>query len=134
MPITEQDLEFPEAWRPKVGEYLIGKVVSLDEREGGYGSYPIVTVQRGNGMRLAFHAFHTVARGELARLRPKIGDEIGIKYHGKDAERGYERYTMRIDRPGAEADVDWDRHAAETANELAGATTTSSAIDETPPF
>jgi hypothetical protein len=130
MPITEQDLEFPEAWRPKQGDFLIGKVVSLDERDGEYGSYPIVTVQRPDGERLAFHAFHTVARGELARLRPKTGDEIGIKYHGKDAERGYERYTMRIDRPGAEPD--WDRHAAETEGELAGATV--SAIDEQPPF
>jgi hypothetical protein len=131
VPITEQDLEFPEAWRPKVGDYLIGKVVSLDERDGEYGSYPIVTVSRADGTRLAFHAFHTVARGELARLRPKIGDEIGIKYHGKDAERGYERYTMRVDRPGAEPD--WDRHAAETQSELAAAGTGSS-IDETPPF
>ena len=130
MPITEQDLEFPEAWRPKQGEFLIGKVVSLDDRDGEYGSYPIVTVETKDGRRLAFHAFHTVARGELARLRPKIGDDLGVKYHGKDAERGYERYTMRVDRPGAEPD--WDRHAAETANELAVAA--SSAIDETPPW
>ena len=99
MPISEKDLEFPEAWRPKIGDCLIGTVVSTDERDGEYGTYPIVTVETEGGKRLAFHAFHTVARGELARLRPKVGDEIGIKYHGKDAERGYERYTMRIDRP-----------------------------------
>jgi hypothetical protein len=128
VPITEQDLEFPEAWRPKAGEYLIGTVTSLDERDGEYGSYPIVTVVTDDGKRLAFHAFHTVARGELARLRPKVGDEIGIKYHGRDAERGYERYTMRVDRPGAE--VDWDRHAAETEGELASA----APIDPVAPF
>ena len=126
MPISEKDLEFPEAWRPKVGDCLIGTVVSTDERDGEYGTYPIVTVETRDGKRLAVHAFHTVARGELARLRPKVGDEIGIKYHGKDAERGYERYTMRVDRPGAEPD--WDRIEADAGSELA------SAADETPPF
>jgi hypothetical protein len=126
MPINEKDLDFPEAWRPKVGDFLIGKVTGVDERDGEYGTYPIVTVETEDGKRLAFHAFHTVARGELARLRPKAGDEIGIKYHGKDAERGYERYTMRVDRPGAE--VDWDKHAAETESVLTGA------VDEQPPF
>ena len=128
MPINEKDLDFPEAWRPKPGEYLIGKVTGIDERDGSYGTYPIVTVETEDGKRLAFHAYHTVARGELARLRPKTGDDIGIKYHGKDAERGYERYTMRVDRPGAEPD--WDKLGAEAESELS----TAGAVDETAPF
>jgi hypothetical protein len=108
----EERLENPaEAWRPDPGEKLIGTVVDLDERESTYDEqpYPIVTVLTSDGNEHAFHGFHTVPRRELARLRPRLGERIGIVYHGRHP-RGYEHYTIKLERdPTA---PDWERIAA----------------------
>ena len=104
---------FAEAWKPEPGDKLIGTVVDLDERDSAYGDepYPIVTVQDDDGNELAFHAFHTVARNELAKQRPAIGDRIGIAYHGKKNGKNYESYRVIVDRPDSEPKtIDWDKH------------------------
>jgi len=108
---------FAEAWKPKPGDKLIGVVVDLDERASDYddGSpYPIVTVENDDGQELAFHAFHTVARNELGKQRPQIGDRIGIAYHGKPEGKSYESYRVIVEHaePQAKA-IDWDRHVAD---------------------
>ena len=91
---------FAEAWKPEPGDKLIGTVVDLDERDSAYGDepYPIVTVETDDGNELAFHAFHTVARNELAKQRPAIGDRIGIAYHGKQDGKNYESYRVIVER------------------------------------
>jgi hypothetical protein len=38
--------------------------------------------------------YHTVLKNELGKLRPTVGDQIGIAYHGKDEAKGYERYPL----------------------------------------
>jgi hypothetical protein len=94
---------FPEGWRPNAGDKLIGVVIGLESRSGEYGEYPIVSVRTDDGHDLAFHAFHTVARGELEKLPPKLGDRIGIAYHGPHPVKGYERYRIVIVRGAGEA-------------------------------
>ena len=65
---------------------------------------PIVTVRTDDGHDYAFHAFHTVAKGELAKVQPRVGDWIGIAYHGPHPTKGYERYRIVIARyTGGEA-------------------------------
>lgn len=81
VPITEQDLEFPQAWRPKQGEYLIGKVVSLDERDGEYGSYPIVTVQRLNGDPEGFPQTRANTAGDSASRAIERPANTRVKIH-----------------------------------------------------
>ena len=103
------DAEFAPAWRPSPGDKLVGTVTELSERDGAYGAYPIVTVRQADGKELAVHAFHEVLQSELARIAPKHGDEIGIKYQGKDSERGYHRYTVR--RAGDDAALSWSKYA-----------------------
>lgn len=116
--INPEDLEFAEAWRPKPGEHLIGTVTGVDERDGDYGAYPVITVRTETG-ELAWHAFHTVARNELAKLRPEVGDEIGVRYGGKDAEKGYARYRVKVRKSNASsAGVDWDAMTADAEAEL----------------
>lgn len=121
----EERLENPaEAWRPDPGEKLIGTIVDLDERESAFDEqpYPIVTVLTSQGNEHAFHGFHTVPRRELARLRPRVGERIGVAYHGRHS-RGYEHYTIRLDRdPTA---PDWERIGA-----AAGETTDEDTVDE----
>ncbi|MGH3032118.1 MAG: hypothetical protein ACRDNE_15410 [Gaiellaceae bacterium] len=105
------DTDYAEAWRPEPGEKLIGEVVSLVEREGAYGAYPVVTIRRDDGTEAALHAFQTVAAEQLARARPKVGDRLGIKYIGErqGGERRYHDWRVVVDRD--EAAVDWSRYA-----------------------
>lgn len=125
---------FAEAWKPKPGDKLIGVVVDLDERTSDYDDgapYPIVTVETDDGQELAFHAFHTVARNELGKQRPQLGDRIGIAYHGKPEGKSYESYRVIVEHAEPQAKtLDWDKHVvdddtidgASTAGEPEGAT------------
>jgi hypothetical protein len=108
IPLDRLD-SFPEAWKPDPGEKLVGKIIGLDTRETEYGEYPIVTVLTADGRELAFHAFHTVARNELAKLEPDIGEQIGIAYHGRAEGGNYERYRiLMLDRDVAQSKrPDW---------------------------
>ena len=108
----------------RVGDKLIGTVVDLDERDSAYGDepYPIVTVETDDGNELAFHAFHTVARNELAKQRPVVGERIGIAYHGKKDGKNYESYRVIVERTESEPKaIDWDKHVqvdAETEQDV----------------
>jgi hypothetical protein len=112
---------FPEPWKPAPGDKLIGTVVEVGERASDFGgSYPIVTVLADDGREVTFHAFHTVAKAELARQRPAVGDRLAVKYFGRDEERGYERYRVLVEKAVATpATPDWDKMAAEAAEEAA---------------
>ena len=108
------DRDFAPAWRPESGDKLIGVVTDLSSRTGEYGSYPIVTVRDDDGNEWAVHAFHEVLANEFARIAPKVGDRIGIKYAGKHPERGYHRY--RVQRDG-DAAFDWSQFAGDEREE-----------------
>jgi hypothetical protein len=97
---------FPEGWRPSPGDKLIGIVIGLQTRAGDYGDYPIVIVRTDEGEDFAFHAFHTVARGELEKLQLREGDRIGIAYHGPHPQRRYERYRIVLVRRSGEPGSD----------------------------
>jgi hypothetical protein len=59
-----------------------------------------VTIRSDDG-EFAVHCFHEVLANELARIAPKVGDRIGIKYSGKDRDGGYHRYRARGEGAGA---------------------------------
>ena len=103
------DADYAEAWKPAPGQSIVGVVVDVTEREGAYGRYPIVTLRTEAGDERALHAFHEVLADELAKLAPKPGDEIGVKFLGKHPERKYYRYRAR--RSGATAEVAWSKYA-----------------------
>ncbi len=120
--ITERLDSFAEAWRPEPGDKLVGLIVDLDERVSQYSDdpYPVVTVQTDDGEELAFHAFRTVARNELAKLRPAVGDRIGVAYHGKKDGRNWESYKIIVERADPEPRAfDWDKHVTDDAAEPA---------------
>lgn len=95
-----------ETWKPAPGDVLIGEVVDLDEIEVEHGSYPVITVLR-DGKRFAWHAKPSVARFELARVAPEVGDMIGIRYDGQPAGRSYHLFRVVLDRPPR---IDWARY------------------------
>lgn len=86
-----------DAWRPEPGEDLEGVVRRYNMRKMDDGNdYPVVTVERPDGEKFAFHAFHSVARGQLEEDLPRVGDEIGIRYLGKVDGEQYEYHNYRI--------------------------------------
>lgn len=119
------DINNAPGWMPVDGETVIGQVVSVDRMRSSYGGqeyYPIITIRvEGNanakvngepgtvtrGDLLAIHGFHYVLRSELATLRPKVGERLGVKYVGqqpsKDGKRTVTIYVVKVD--GREADV-----------------------------
>ena len=106
------DRELAPAWRPEPGNKLVRTVTDASERERYDGdAYPIVTVRTDNG-EFAVHAFHTVLQNELARIRPTIGDAIGIRYEGQKATaNGRSKYhSYRVRSTGASAGVNWARY------------------------
>jgi hypothetical protein len=107
---------YAPAWRPAAGDTLVGTVVALGERQGEFEPYPIITVETDGGQQFAFHAFHTVAKSELAAQKPRIGERVGVKYIGQIASQGgrgkYHGYRIIVDRPMT---LDWSTYGDEDA-------------------
>jgi hypothetical protein len=113
------DREYAASWRPEAGEKVRGKLVDLSSRERdeafGGGRYAILTLELAEPARakdewvddfVAIHCIHEVLERELARIRPKLGDELGIRYEGKHPDRNYHRY--RVHRYGDDGSgFDW---------------------------
>lgn len=92
----------PIPWKPEPGDRLVGEIIEMTERTSDFGvTYPWLTIE-ADGDEYSFHAFHTVASGEIRRLRPSVGDHIGIKYLGKPAGKDYEGYRIVLDRASSE--------------------------------
>jgi hypothetical protein len=119
------DAEFAPAWRPEAGEKLVGQIVVISERTGGFGRYPIVTLRQDDGSDLAIHAFHSVLSSRLAEVQPKPGERLGVKYEGKveGAKQPYHSYKVAIDRP--EHPVDWSAYSGDDLPEETTATPVS---------
>lgn len=107
-----------EGWKPSVGDEIIGTVADVSERETEFGVYPLVTIEATDGRLVDVHCFHTVLKKELGRIKPKAGDEIGIKYLGKPEGRSYESYKVVLERTGPAPAIDWDRHHQAASDEI----------------
>ena len=84
-----------EAWKPKPGDKLVGTVLEVSTRQSEFsGEYPLVTIETGDGREVEWHAFHSVAKSQLARVDPRPGDELGVKFLGlKKPESGNSEYN-----------------------------------------
>jgi hypothetical protein len=91
-----------EAWKPEPGDKLVGIVTNIEIVDSKFGGkYPVVEVSTDDTVRV-FHAFHTVAKNQLRRAKPQVGEPIAIKFLG-DHVNGYKDYRIRVERPGAVA-------------------------------
>lgn len=69
------EVENAEAWMAEEGDKLVGRVVRIDSRDGGFGEYPILTIEVEAGTvggkaievpaTLSWHVMATVAKQEL---------------------------------------------------------------------
>jgi hypothetical protein len=96
---------WPEAWRPKPGEVLIGVIESYDIGHTPYGPVrTVIATEEKTGEKVSLWLSSTVLLEQFKRHQPKPGERFGLKYLGKDAEKGYHRYRLIIDRPAVVED------------------------------
>lgn len=103
------------AWKPEEGDSLTGRVIDIEQVENEYGVYPALTVLTDDGQEKTWHAFTTVARSEVAKRRPKVGDSIGVKYLGQPTGKSYKLWRVVVEHvdPEPRKDIDWDGIAAQ---------------------
>lgn len=96
------DKDYAEGWRPKEGDSIVGVVTDIDTGYSEYNllTYPIVTVERGDGSQVALHCFHDVLRKRILQLEPTLGETLGVLYKGKkpskDGRREIAVYTVKV--------------------------------------
>jgi hypothetical protein len=91
---------YPPAWRPKPGDVLVGFIEAYDIGHTPYGEVRTVMVAtEETGERVSLWLSSTVLLDQFQRQQPRPGERIGLKYLGKDPEKGYHRYRLIVDRP-----------------------------------
>lgn len=94
------------AWKPEVGDVLVGELVAYRQGQGAYGPAWVAHVrEEGSGELRACWLFHAVLLDEFRRLRPKPGERVGLRRleDGGKAGSRYRRFALVVDRPvGAE--------------------------------
>lgn len=77
--------EFAPAWRPDQDDAptLEGEFTDIAEGYTEYGPYPIVTIKTDAEQMYAWHAMTNIAKGQLTKATPKIGERLRITYGGK---------------------------------------------------
>jgi hypothetical protein len=97
--------EAPLAWKPVPGEVLVGTVAAYDTYVGKYGESKVCILRdQAEDTLISVYLSPTVLFNEFKKIRPKIGEKVGIRYLGKaEGDDGYHRYKVVVDR---ELDVD----------------------------
>lgn len=105
------DAEYAPGWRPEPGDTIQGIIDDMSERDGGYGTYPILTVRRITGAegsetltsdRVAIHCMGAALAGWVAEKGLKRGDRIALRYNGKkptkDGKNTFHDYSKTLQR------------------------------------
>jgi hypothetical protein len=92
--------ESPPAWKPVPGEVLVGTVEAYDTFVGKYSESKVCILRdQAEDSLISVYLSPTVLYNEFKKMRPKIGERVGIRYLGKaDGDEGYHRYKVVIDR------------------------------------
>jgi hypothetical protein len=93
---------WPEAWRPEPGDILVGIIDGYDVGHTAYGPVRTVLLTQDTGGRVSVWLSSTVLLNLFEQHKPKPGERIGLKYLGKDENKGYHRYRLVVDRPGTD--------------------------------
>lgn len=98
------EAEPPTVWKPDPGGLLLGPILDIDGRTTAHSKRPndcpVLTVRNEEDETVyEWWAFHDVAKRELAKLKPRTGERIAVRYLGRH-EAGYYMYKIRMDRQG----------------------------------
>jgi hypothetical protein len=59
----------------------------------------VVVTREENNQKVTLWLTSTVLLNLFQRHKPRPGERIGLKYLGKDQDKGYHRYHLVVDRP-----------------------------------
>jgi len=122
----DTEVENAEAWVAEPEDKITGKIVKIDHRDGGYGEYPILTIEVDEGTvggkpikvpaLRSIHCMATVIMGEVGWNRDRgawgedrtafVGGTVGMKYLGKKQGRTneYDAWRVIIEPPASVGD------------------------------
>lgn len=109
----------PQAWMPdKPGDDMLAVVTAIKPGvRTAFGRVPVLELQDPVGAPWSLWLLHTVLRREVIRARPVVGETLYVRYEGQVRPEGggaaYENYTVLVDRPDQNGDLDWNQIAAQ---------------------
>ena len=82
--LDEHTGKYPPAWRPEVGDRLVGRVIRYATVPTNYGKQFVVTIRPDDAIDdgdddVAVWLSHVVLMNHFARLRPQRGTLVGIR-------------------------------------------------------
>jgi hypothetical protein len=102
--------DFPRSWVPSEADpSIVGEFLRLEQGTTAYGPARIVVLKTKDGSERSVWLFHTVLRNEFARVRPKVGELVAVRYLGKKQGaqgQAYESYRVVSQRD--EGAPEWD--------------------------
>jgi hypothetical protein len=91
---------YPPAWKPKLGDALVGFIDGYDIGHTPFGAVrTCIVTEEASNKKVSLWLSTTVLLDLFQKHKPKPGEKIGLKYLGKDEEKRYHRYRLLIDRP-----------------------------------
>jgi len=110
----QADRDYPQAWIPEEpGDEIAGTVTAIRPSvHTAYEPVPVVEiVELGGATPWSIWLTHTVLRREFLRQRPLVGENILVRYLGRQQSQGggpgYAAYKVVVDRFDQGNDVDW---------------------------
>jgi hypothetical protein len=91
-----------EHWQPRPRATLVGEALLYDRVDGRYGpAHTVLIREASSGKIWRGWRTSTVLLQEFRRYKPRIGEAVGIRYHGRHPEKSYHRFKMWVDRRAA---------------------------------
>ena len=96
--LERDDGTYPDSLLLKSGEIFAGTLRKYTSATTQYGDAIIAVVDdETNGTPRSLWLIHEVLRREFARQKPRVGERLAVKYHGKHA-KGYHGWSLLVDR------------------------------------
>jgi hypothetical protein len=108
--LQEETGEHPPAWRPAVGDVLVGTLLRYDRAPNLYqpGESAVVAVVKPDEGQPVAIWLGTVLADLFRRHRPQPGDRLGLKRlpdsHPRPGKKPYARFVLRVDDGGRALD------------------------------
>ena len=116
---TKDEGFLPPAWKEEQGqlEGTVERILQVpDHYNPGKTKPALVIFDEKTESEITLYVNHRVLLSKLTEIRPKVGDWLLVKCHGKieGKEKSYINYSVYTDRPVDTASI-WSKAAAEQA-------------------
>jgi hypothetical protein len=111
--LQEFDGEYAPSWKLEEGAIAVGKIISYNQAQTAYGEAWVCVMEEESSGPLSVWLTSTVLIDQFKKLKPRVGERIGIKCLGKHREKKYWRFLTKVDRQEEQPDFEtirgWDR-------------------------